>query len=116
MDVLAKAVAAIEQEDMLSPGGRVAVALSGGADSVALLHVLLVLRDRLPLREVVAVHVNHQLRGEESLRDEAFVRELCRDWDTARWRPPIPGATISKPSCSIWCGAAARAVWPGSHR
>ena len=62
MDVLAKAVAAIEQADMLSPGGRVAVALSGGADSVALLHVLLALRDRLPLREVVAVHVNHQLR------------------------------------------------------
>ena len=81
MDVLAKAVAAIEQADMLSPGGRVAVALSGGADSVALLHVLLALRDRLPLREVVAVHVNHQLRGEESLRDEAFVRELCRDWE-----------------------------------
>ena len=48
MDVLAKAVAAIEQADMLSPGGRVAVALSGGADSVALLHVLLALRDRLP--------------------------------------------------------------------
>ena len=76
MDVLAKAVAAIEQADMLSPGGRVAVALSGGADSVALLHVLLALRDRLPLREVVAVHVNHQLRGEESLRDEAFVLSL----------------------------------------
>ena len=80
MDVLAKAVAAIEQADMLSPGGRVAVALSGGADSVALLHVLLALRDRLPLRRS-SPYTSTISSGEESLRDEAFVRELCRDWE-----------------------------------
>lgn len=48
------------------------VALSGGADSVALLHVLLNLGYRCE-----AVHCNFHLRGEESNRDEAFVRALC---------------------------------------
>ena len=53
-------------------GGRVLVALSGGADSVALLEVLLALR-----YGVLAVHCNFHLRGDESNRDEAFVRNLC---------------------------------------
>ncbi len=62
----------IRKYNMLSPGERVLVALSGGADSVSLL---------LALKElgysVFAVHVNHHLRGEESDRDEAFCKELC---------------------------------------
>lgn len=44
------------------------------------LHVLLSLRDKLGLREVLAVHVHHGIRAEEAERDEAFVRSLCRDW------------------------------------
>jgi len=55
----------------------VIVALSGGPDSVVLLHLLLTLKEELSLSSVKAVHVNHQLRGEESERDERFVRELC---------------------------------------
>lgn len=51
------------------------VGLSGGADSVALTHMLL--RQGL---SVSACHVNHLLRGEESLRDQQFVEELCRQW------------------------------------
>ncbi len=80
MDVAAKAFTAIRQADMLAPGGRVVAAVSGGADSVVLLHVLLSLRDKLGLREVMAVHVHHGIRAEEAERDEAFVRLLCRDW------------------------------------
>lgn len=49
-------------------------ALSGGADSVALLRVLIELG--IPVR---ALHCNFRLRGEESERDETFVRNLCRD-------------------------------------
>lgn len=64
--------------DMLRCGDKVIVALSGGADSVALLMVLLSLKDDLGI-EVFAAHVNHNLRGEESLRDEAFVKKLCKD-------------------------------------
>lgn len=58
-------------------GKRVVVGFSGGADSVSLLYRLLELRESLNI-EVEAVHLNHCLRGEESLRDENFVREFCR--------------------------------------
>ncbi len=56
---------------------RIIVALSGGADSSALFDVLLKIRDEYGNIEVFAAHINHNLRGEESQRDEAFVRSLC---------------------------------------
>lgn len=62
----------IEQEHLLSPNAKVLAALSGGADSVALLHILRALE-----YNCVAVHCNFHLRGEESDRDEAFVQKLC---------------------------------------
>ena len=61
---------------MTEPGDTVVCAVSGGADSVCMLHVLLSIRDTLGIT-VEAVHFNHQLRGEESDRDEAFVHALC---------------------------------------
>jgi len=67
---------AIRQQGLLRPGEAVAVACSGGADSVALLLLLDELKDSLGLRLRVA-HLNHQLRGEESEADEAFVRGLA---------------------------------------
>lgn len=71
-----KALQTIEKYEMLSDGDSVTVALSGGADSVALLHFLCAERQRWNIR-LSACHINHQLRGEESLRDEGFVRQLC---------------------------------------
>ncbi len=62
----------IQKYNMLSPGERVCIGLSGGADSVSLLFSLKELGYR-----VFAVHVNHNLRGEESKRDEEFCRNIC---------------------------------------
>jgi len=67
----------IEKNKMLTPCDSVLIGLSGGADSVALLFVLRELRGELDLAEISAVHVNHNLRGEESDRDEMFVSKLC---------------------------------------
>lgn len=71
-----KALAAIAQHRMLQGGGRVVVGVSGGADSVALLHFLWACSGELGIT-VLAAHVNHGLRGAESDRDEQFVSDLC---------------------------------------
>ena len=75
-----KILTAIKQYDMLSGCRCVTVALSGGADSVTLLHSLKMLQDELGIG-LSACHVNHNLRGEESDGDEAYVRALCQELD-----------------------------------
>ena len=67
------------REALFLPGEHVVCAVSGGADSVALLHCLLALRQPLQIT-VSAAHYNHCLRGEASQEDEAFVRRLCASW------------------------------------
>lgn len=78
--MLNKLTAAIRQYDMVSPGDTVICALSGGADSVALLFALYLLKEKLDIT-LEAAHFNHGLRGEESDRDEAFARDLCSRYD-----------------------------------
>ena len=65
----------VRKHDLLRAGDRVGVAVSGGADSVALLRILLELRRELGV-VLSVVHFNHKLRGAESDSDEQFVREL----------------------------------------
>lgn len=71
-----KATKAVNQYQMLSNGDKVLVALSGGADSVALLHYLCSLKEKYNLT-VYACHLNHMIRGNEADSDELFVRNLC---------------------------------------
>lgn len=66
----------IQKFQMIQKGDRIIVGLSGGADSVALFHILTTMQAALGF-DLCACHINHCLRGEESLRDEAFVRSLC---------------------------------------
>ena len=61
---------------MVKPGDRVICAVSGGADSMALLWAMFLLKEKLEIT-LEAAHFNHNLRGEESQRDEAFVRDFC---------------------------------------
>jgi tRNA(Ile)-lysidine synthase len=76
LPLLRKALGTIRDERLFRAGETVVVAVSGGADSVALLD-LLATRRELGLRPVVA-HLNHLLRGDESAGDEAFVRGLAK--------------------------------------
>ena len=74
--MLNKLVSFIRRYDMIEPGDRVICAVSGGADSMALLWAMYLLKEKLDI-SLSAAHYNHGLRGEESDRDEAFVREFC---------------------------------------
>lgn len=76
-----KAIAFAHKNAMFQPGGTVLAAVSGGADSMALLHFLLCHQDELLFSRIEAVHVNHGLRGQEAQRDEDFVRKCCREWN-----------------------------------
>lgn len=70
----------IKKNHMIERGDGVIVGLSGGADSVCLLHVLWCLKEELGIG-LRAVHVHHGLRGEEADRDAAFSETLCRERD-----------------------------------
>jgi tRNA(Ile)-lysidine synthase len=76
-DTVVAAVSAVLERALVRDDSSILAGVSGGADSVALLHVLLELRGELRI-VVSAAHLNHRIRGAEADRDEAFVRELCR--------------------------------------
>ena len=64
---------------MLSPGDKVLVAFSGGADSSVLLDVLVRLSKELGI-SVSAAHLNHMLRGDDAMKDEEFARKKCSEY------------------------------------
>lgn len=78
--MLNKLLTFIREQNMIQPGDTVVCAVSGGADSVALLFACYLLKEKLEIT-LEAAHFNHHLRGEESDRDEAFVAELCDRYD-----------------------------------
>ncbi|MBO5952988.1 MAG: tRNA lysidine(34) synthetase TilS [Oscillospiraceae bacterium] len=78
--MLNKLLATVREYGMLRSGDTVVCAVSGGADSMALLFAMYLLQGKLGVR-VCAAHFNHRLRGVESDRDEAFVRSFCDRYD-----------------------------------
>ncbi len=66
----------IVQNICVEKGETIGVGVSGGADSMVLLHAILSLKESNDLN-IIVVHINHQLRGSESDRDEQFVKEFC---------------------------------------
>lgn len=87
----------ISRYNMLSAGDRVGVAVSGGADSVALLHILHRLASKLQV-QLTVLHVNHRLRGSESDGDESFVRELAASLglEIAVCQAPVEGGNVEQ--------------------
>ncbi len=68
----------VEENHLIEPGDVLVAGISGGADSVCLHYILLELQKYLDFR-FVAVHVNHNLRGEEADSDQEFVERLCQN-------------------------------------
>ncbi len=81
--VTARVAEFCQKNALIQLGDRVVVGVSGGPDSLCLLHLLLDLQAELKLNLTVA-HLNHQLRGPAAEADAAYVRELA-----ARWRIPL---------------------------
>jgi len=80
MDIKDRFLATIKKYNMFKKGEAIMAGVSGGPDSVCLLHLLLQLRDEWDLKVSVA-HLDHMFRGKESEEDALFVKELCEKWD-----------------------------------
>jgi tRNA(Ile)-lysidine synthase len=74
--MIEKVLSTIGKHKLIEPGQLILVGISGGPDSVCLLHVLHSLAERLQIK-LHAVHVNHMLRGDEAEADRAYVEDLC---------------------------------------
>jgi tRNA(Ile)-lysidine synthase len=76
--VIGKTRKTILENSLILPHEKIAVALSGGPDSVCLLNILFDLQEELNF-ELYACHFNHRLRGEASDADEKFVKKICQE-------------------------------------
>ena len=85
----------IQKHRLLIPGDHVLVGCSGGIDSLVLLHFLKTYEKHFSIT-VSAVHVNHMLRGDESLQDRLFTEALCEDWKIRCFSRDIPIPEILK--------------------
>ena len=77
MNLVRKVKKTIEQEKLIEEGDKVLLGISGGIDSTTLLFFLLEIQKEIGF-ELGLAHINHMLRGEESERDERFVKKLAR--------------------------------------
>lgn len=71
-----KVLSYVKDNDLIKRGDKILIALSGGPDSVCLLNILFELKEELNI-EIAAAHLNHLLRGEDALRDEEYVIDIC---------------------------------------
>ena len=72
-----KVLKTVSKHHMVSAGETVGIGLSGGADSVALTHILSENKDVLGIKSIKAIHIHHGIRGKEADRDMEFSQNLC---------------------------------------
>ena len=71
-----KVLHTIKEYELISPGDRIVLGVSGGPDSIAMLHILNELKIQLDINLIVA-HINHMIR-EEASEDEEYVKKICK--------------------------------------
>lgn len=96
----------IKKHNLIKQGDRVLCAVSGGADSVCMLDLLMSFRDELSFSVSVA-HLNHNLRGDEAKRDENFVKELCKTYSVPFYSKCVDVNALSK-ELKVSCEEAGR--------
>src|SRR5258705_1926717 len=99
----------IHADRLIGPDACVLVAVSGGPDSVALLHFLVHEREQTGRPAGIAVgHVNHGLRGRESDEDARLVRQLCESWSAPHFETRLPEGALQRGRDAIAPEAEAR--------
>lgn len=88
MDVKQKFLETIAKYHMIQKGDEIMAGVSGGPDSVCLLHLLRACREELGIK-LSAAHLDHMFRGRESREDALFVETLCREWDVPLYREEV---------------------------
>ena len=76
--IFEKVLSTINKHELIQKGDKIVVGLSGGPDSVCLLHILSRLKDKFDL-EIYAAHLNHQIRGIEAQKDAFYISKLCEE-------------------------------------
>ncbi|WP_208985137.1 tRNA lysidine(34) synthetase TilS [Maledivibacter halophilus] len=77
MDIMEKFLETIEKNNLIEKNEKIVIGVSGGPDSICLLHLIWRLRKDLNIEPFV-VHLNHQFRGKEAKKDEKYVEEFCQ--------------------------------------
>ena len=76
--IFEKVLSTINKHNLIDDGDKVVLGLSGGPDSVCLLHILYRLKEKMNI-EVYAAHLNHQIRGIEAQQDALYISQICED-------------------------------------
>lgn len=90
-----KVKAFINDNKLIQKCDKILVALSGGPDSICLLNILNSFKEEFDI-EIAAAHINHMLRGEESIKDEEYSREMCKKLNIEFYSIQIDIDKISK--------------------
>ena len=95
-DTLQKVKKFMTETGMLQNCSEIILGVSGGPDSMTMLHILNELRDEFDYRLRV-VHVNHGIRGKEALRDQQMVEKICSEWKIpcAVYNYDVPALALS---------------------
>lgn len=90
-----KVLKTVEKYNMLSKGDRVLIGVSGGADSIALLEFFVSVKEKYDL-EICVAHIEHGIRGEDSVSDAEFVENYCKKLGVKFYLKTIDAPNLAK--------------------
>lgn len=90
-----KVLKTVEKYNMLSKGDRVLIGVSGGADSIALLEFFVSVKEKYDL-DICVAHIEHGIRGEDSINDAEFVENYCKKLGVKFYLKTIDAPNLAK--------------------
>ena len=90
-----KVLKTVKKYNMLSKGDRVLIGVSGGADSIALLEFFVSVKEKYDL-DICVAHIEHGIRGEDSVNDAEFVENYCKKLGVNFYLKTIDAPNLAK--------------------